>query len=82
MALGLPVVSTNVGGVPYLIENGVNGCLIERASIDDMFQALCRIIENPSFAEMLSRIARKKAKTFDWEEVKPLWLKLLVKYEQ
>ena len=27
MALGLPVVSTNVGGLPYLIEDGVDGML-------------------------------------------------------
>jgi len=82
MALGLPVVSTNVGGVPYLIENGVNGCLIEKDNVEDMFHSLSSILDNPSFAEMLSQFARKKAKTFDWEEVKPLWLKLLIKYEQ
>ena len=32
MALGLPVVSTNAGGLPYLINNGKDGILIEKES--------------------------------------------------
>jgi len=76
MALGLPVVSTNVGGVPYLIENGVNGCLIEKTNVEDMFHSLSSILDNQSFAETLSRDARKKAEKFDWEHIKPLWLKV------
>jgi len=81
MALGLPVVSTNVGGVPYLIENGVNGCLIEKDNVEDMFHSLSSILDNQTFAETLYRNARKKAETFGWENVKPLWLKVLEETE-
>ena len=36
MALGLPVVSTNVGGIPYLIEDGLDGLLVEPKNADEI----------------------------------------------
>ncbi|QYA24001.1 glycosyltransferase family 4 protein [Gramella sp. MT6] len=77
MALGLPVVSTNVGGIPYLIQNGVNGLLVESNDCEDMATAVEALISDPELAHKLSSNGKKSVESFDWEKVKPLWLELL-----
>ncbi|GAA4316440.1 hypothetical protein GCM10023115_25280 [Pontixanthobacter gangjinensis] len=77
MALGLPVVSTNVGGVPYLIEDGKTGLLVDSHDTAAMAKAVESLIENPELAKNISMNARQKVESYDWEQVKPLWLELL-----
>jgi len=77
MALGLPVVSTNVGGIPYLIEDGENGLLVGSNDPESMAKAIESLIEDPELANKLSRKGREKVESFDWERVKSLWLDLL-----
>lgn len=76
MALGLPIVSTNVGGMPFLIENGKDGVLVEKEDAASMANAIEEIIEN-DVSEMINN-ARKKAESFSWQKVKNKWLEILV----
>jgi len=46
MALGLPVVATNAGGTPELIENGVDGFLVEPFAIDQIVKQIMTLINN------------------------------------
>lgn len=75
MALGLPVVSTNVGGLPYLISSNVDGVLVDKEQPILMANEIHKIIEEnkSSFAKK----ARSKVENFDWSVVKNEWLKLL-----
>ncbi|MHB1147420.1 MAG: glycosyltransferase family 4 protein [Lutibacter sp.] len=77
MALGLPIVSTNAGGLPYLIENGVDGLLIPVRDEKLMAEAIVNILNNPKKAGELSKNAREKAENFDENTVKQQWHKLL-----
>ncbi|AMC10137.1 glycosyl transferase family 1 [Lutibacter profundi] len=77
MALGFPVISTNVGGLPYLIEDNVDGILIEPKNEKYIVKAIEKLIKNPKIAIKLSMNARKKASTFDSENIKKEWLKIL-----
>lgn len=77
MALGLPVVSTNVGGIPYLIDHEENGLLVPPDDAEKMSDAICRLLNEPGLAERISENGRAKVKNFDWEQVKGLWLELL-----
>lgn len=77
MALGLPIVSTNVGGVPYLINDGVDGILVKPNSILDMVQAVKKCIENPVKTQIMTKYARAKVEGFDWGEVKKDWMSVL-----
>ena len=77
MALGLPVVSTNVGGVPYLIEHGTNGMLVDKGDADAMSIIIDELIQHSEQSVSLSVQARKKVQSFDWEEVKGLWKAVL-----
>jgi len=77
MALGLPVISTNAGGIPYLISNEKNGFLVEPKDVNAMATAVKKLIQNPGMAESLSSQGRLKAEEFNWEQVKNKWLDLL-----
>jgi glycosyltransferase involved in cell wall biosynthesis len=67
MALGLPVVSTNVGGIPYLISHGENGFLVEDSDVDGMVKQIVTIIENSSRINDVTISARNFVSDFDWE---------------
>lgn len=77
LACGLCVVSTNVGGVPYLLENGVDALLVPPNDADAMAKAVQRILTEPGLAEKLSRNARQKAERFDWSVILPQWERLI-----
>lgn len=77
MALGMVVVSTNVGGIPYLV-NDVNGYLVDSGDIDGMVNCISDILEKHDAAKY-SKYARATAEQYDWNTVKKSWVNLLDK---
>ena len=81
MALGLVVVSTNVGGVPYLISDNENGLLVDNDDCDAMVAKIKWLIDHPTEAGQLALRARKQVGEFDWALVKYKWFKILDEME-
>ena len=79
MACGLPIVSTNVGGLPYLLQDGEDALLVPPNDVEAMRAAVHRVLTEPGLAKRLSRNARRKAETFDWANILPMWRELLGK---
>ena len=77
MASGLCIVSTNVGGVPYLLKDEHSALLVPPDDCDAMAAAVRRILTEPDLAENLSRNARNEAEKFDWSVILPDWEDLL-----
>lgn len=77
MALGLPVVSTNVGGLPFLISADVDGVLVPPDNPLRMADAVEKLIKDPEFSLKISKAARKKSEAFDWDVVKEKWKSVL-----
>jgi L-malate glycosyltransferase len=77
MALGLCVVSTNVGGVPWLVKDEENGLLVNPGDILAMEESVARILQAPQLSVRLSSKAREKALQFDWEIIKLQWKEIL-----
>lgn len=78
MALGLPVVSTNVGGIPFLLEQNVNALLVDDDDVDGMTNQIKHLFTEPNLALNLSKKGKKSVERFDWEIVKKEWIELLV----
>lgn len=78
MACGLCIVSTNVGGVPYLLEHEYDALLVPPNDPAAMAQAVRRLLTEPGLGEKLSRNARQKAEQFDWSLILPRWETLLL----
>lgn len=60
MAAGKPVVSTRVGGVPELVEDGVHGLLVEPRDPDALAAAIGRLLRDPSEARRLGKQGRER----------------------
>jgi glycosyltransferase involved in cell wall biosynthesis len=78
MACGMCVVSTDVGGIPYLIKNEHDGLLVRPNDSEAMAAAIHRVLTEPGLAERLSENAHLKAKQFDWSVVLPEWQRLFL----
>ncbi|MFM0441865.1 glycosyltransferase family 4 protein, partial [Paraburkholderia strydomiana] len=60
MAMGLPVIGTQVDGVPELIDSGVNGLLVPAQDIDALRGALTRLVDDAPMRVRLGRAGRIK----------------------
>ncbi|MBR9758041.1 MAG: glycosyltransferase family 4 protein [Algicola sp.] len=77
MALGLAVVSTNVGGMPYLITHGQEGVLVPPEAPEAMANAIKTLATQTAKTKAMAVSARKKVERFDWPVVKTQWFALL-----
>jgi glycosyltransferase involved in cell wall biosynthesis len=58
MQFGLPVISTNIGGIPDMIRNGENGFLIPPKNIDMLVEKLEILINNSDLRQKMGRSSR------------------------
>lgn len=72
-ACGLPIVGTDVGGMPYLVRNGVDAILVPSEDYQAMAAACLKILSDSHFAERLSLEGRSRAEGLAWDRVKPIW---------
>jgi glycosyltransferase involved in cell wall biosynthesis len=63
MAAGVPVVATEVGGTPELIESGVSGILVPPAQPRALADGLLSLLQSPARAEAMRRAARERVRT-------------------
>ncbi len=69
MAAALPVIATRVGGIPELIEDGVEGYLIEPGDVDALSRRIIQLINHPEQRQSMGARAQAKAQQFDWEKI-------------
>lgn len=78
-AYGLPVVATEVGGLPFLIKHGENGLLVADGDGAAMTEAVKRLLDDPVLTGGISRRARLLAECSAWERVRGDWENLLAR---
>ncbi len=79
LAAGLCVVTTDAGGLPYLLNQGTEALLTPCGDAPAMAAGVARLLTDPSLAEQLSGNGRRKAATFDWPIVLGQWKELLAR---
>ena len=62
MCFGCPSVSTRVGGIPEVVEDGENGVLVPQGDVDALAKALEALIHDPSRRHALGRAAQARAR--------------------
>jgi len=77
MALGFPIVSTNVAGLKYLHQDKNDALLINKNDVNAMVSSINDLLNDCELSELLSKNAREKAKDFDWNVVKNQWKNLI-----
>jgi glycosyltransferase involved in cell wall biosynthesis len=73
MAAGLCVVSTSVGGIPYLLTHERDALLVPPRDADAMAAAVERIVADRALANTLSHAAHTHARACDWDAVLAHW---------
>jgi len=61
MACGLPVVASNVGGIPEAVVHGVTGFIFEVDDAGELRNMLCTLLYQPGLPEKMGKAARKRA---------------------
>lgn len=75
-AMGLPVVSTNVGGIPDLLTHEETALLVPSEDVQEMVDAISRLLHDHDLAARLSENGRQLAEQSSWERVRPQWEQL------
>jgi glycosyltransferase involved in cell wall biosynthesis len=72
MASGVPIVSTDVGGVPYLVEHERTALLVPARDPDAMAAAALRVFDDAALRERLIAAGLLVCRAFTWERVRPM----------
>jgi glycosyltransferase involved in cell wall biosynthesis len=79
-ASGLPVLSTRAGGIPYMVNEGVTGLLVDIGDSEALGEKVIELVKDPGLASMLANNARIECQKYLWENVKVALLPILERY--
>ncbi len=76
MASGVPVVSTNVGGVPFILRDNITGLTVPPDNPEAMAAAILRILDDPELAGRLGAAALADVRQYAWPRVRERWMQV------
>ena len=76
-ASGLPVISTLVGGIPYLVKDGVTGLLVKMNDYVALAEKVVQLVREPDMALRLAQNAKGECEKYSWEHVKAVLFPIL-----
>lgn len=71
MACSVPVVATETGGIPEIVEHGKTGLLVPVGDVNALAGAMQSILDNPELHHQMGLLSRKKAENFSVERIIP-----------
>ena len=74
-ASGLPVVTTNAGGIPDVVTDGVTALMVEKDDHEALAHNAIALLEQPELAPRLINAGRNECRRYTWEAVRNEWLK-------
>ena len=69
MSIGTPIITTNVGGNPELIDDDKNGLLVQFNNKDELYKSIISVLDDKSKSERLVRNAKNKLEKFNTENM-------------
>jgi glycosyltransferase involved in cell wall biosynthesis len=81
-AAGLPVVTSNAGGIPLLVSDRQTGLLVPSQDHQALAEAAMQLLANPDLALGIARRARLECNRYSWENVRGEWVRLYTELMQ
>jgi glycosyltransferase involved in cell wall biosynthesis len=79
-SFGKAVIATRVGGLPEVVDHERSGLLVDQGSIEDLAEAMQRLIDDPKLAQRMGAYARELSETrFSWDAIAK---QVIAQYEQ
>jgi glycosyltransferase involved in cell wall biosynthesis len=75
-ASGLPVVTTDAGGIPYIVNDGVTGMMTACDDYRAVASGALRLLGDQSLASAMTSRARQECNRYSWDSVRSEWLTL------
>jgi glycosyltransferase involved in cell wall biosynthesis len=75
-AAGLPIVSTNAGGIPYIVRHEETGLLVETDDHEALAREAMRLLEDPALAQKIITAGKQESEKYTWAAVREDWLTL------
>lgn len=69
MTCGKPIIASNVGGIPYLVNDGKNGFLVRPGEVNELSDKLITLLKDKKLQEKMGRESLKLSEDFDWNKV-------------
>jgi len=76
MACGVPVISTNVGGVPFIVEDYKTAILVKPGDYKMMADKVIELFEDKGLYQKLIKNGLEEVRQYSWENVKEQWISL------
>lgn len=77
MALGLPIIGTTAGGIPEVVKNGENGILVQPGKVNELKNALEKLINNKELREKMGEKSTKIVReNFTWDKIAQDYLRI------
>ena len=76
MACKTIIIASNVGGNKELIENNINGYLVESNNVESFTNKIDNVFENTELKQSIVDQAFKTVKNYDWNQVGKIYLKI------
>jgi glycosyltransferase involved in cell wall biosynthesis len=73
MASGAPVVSTNVGGVPFIVRDGATALLVDAGDHAAMAAGALRVLRDTRYATQLREAALREVQQYAWQRIRQRW---------
>ncbi len=75
-ACGLPIVSSNAGGIPFIVEHEKNGLLVGQNDCEALANEAIRLLENNDLAQKIVTNARLECEKYKGENARGEWLSI------
>jgi len=76
LAYGKPVVASNVGGIPDMLEDGKTGLLFRPGNADELARKLIILLQNNELRNEMGRAGRQRAEEFTWDKIADMTVKV------
>ncbi len=78
MKFGMPIIASNVGGNPELIDNNESGILVNYNNEEEIFNAIVKILSDDNFKGRIAKKALKRSENFNWENTVKLTKEIII----